>query len=100
MANAFYSGSITIDSDGAVATKAVKVAYIVYTPAASGDSLLLYDHASSGSNLKLTLKGATANNSMFFDFSNKPLSFANGIYADITASGTATLILTSEGAST
>ncbi len=97
MANSFYSGSITLEAGSAIGTaKAVKVAYILYTPASSGDAMLLYDHASAATNLKATIKGTGAV-TQFIDLSNKPLVFINGVYATLAASGTATLITTSEG---
>lgn len=100
MANAFHSGSISVDSDGVVVNKACKLAYVLFTPGASGDSIVLYDSASTTDNKKLTIKGATANQTDIFDLSRKPMSFTNGIYVDVTGTITATLVLTSEGAST
>lgn len=100
MANVFQSGSVAVDSDGAVVTKACRLAYVFFTPGASGDSIVLYDSASTTDNKKLTIKGATANQTNMFDLSGKPMSFTNGIYVDVTGTITATLVLTSEGAST
>ena len=98
MANSFYSGTITLEAGSAIGTaKAVKVAYIIYTPNVTGDAMLLYDHASAATNLKATIKG-TGTVTEVLDFSNKPLVFINGVYATLAASGTATLITTSEGA--
>ncbi len=99
MANTFYSGSVTIDSTGVGKTGAAKVAYIVFTPDATTDSVLLYDSATTTANLKITFKGGTAKSTVYLDFSAKPLTFSNGIYAVVSSAGTATLILTSEGSS-
>ena len=96
MANVLQSNSVYVDSTGALTTKKTKVAYIIFTPDAANDAITLRDGDGAGDPLKLTLKGATAKQSTLFDFSNKPLLFQDGIYCSaITASATATLILTS-----
>jgi hypothetical protein len=99
MANVVQAGSAFVDTDGAIFTTRVKVAYIVYTPAAANDPITFYDSASTTANQKLVLKGATAGHSLLFDFSAAPILFQNGIYVDITASGTATVVFTSKGES-
>lgn len=99
MANTFQSGTIYIDADGSLTTKPCKVAYILFTPNSNGDAIRLYDHASTTSNQKMIIKGATGTNSTLYDFSAKPITFTNGIYVDLDANCTATLVLTSEGAS-
>ena len=101
MAAVFQSGSVYVTDTNAVAVgKACKVAYILFTPSSGGDNIALFDSAASAANQKLIIKGATANQTVFIDLSSKPLVFTNGVWATMSASGTATLILTSEGAST
>ena len=101
MASVFQSGSVYVTDTNAVAvSKPCKVAYILFTPAAGGDNIALFDATGSAANQKCIIKGATANQTVFIDLSSKPLNFTNGIWATMSASGTATLVLTSEGAST
>lgn len=99
MANVIQAGSAHVDTDGAIFTTRVKLAYILFTPDAANDSLLLYDSASTTSNLKITIKGATAKHTVYFDFSSAPIVFQNGIYVDIATNGTAVLVLTNKGES-
>jgi hypothetical protein len=99
MANVYRSGSIYVDSTGVVVTRRVKVAYIIFTPAAINDTMTIRDGDGAGDPLKLTLKGDIANHSTQFDFSNSPLLFEEGIYCSVlTAGALVTFILTSEGA--
>lgn len=99
MANSFNSGSAHVDTTGIGVAKACKVAYILFTPSSANGSIVIYDHASATTNYKTLLAGATANNTLIFDLSAKPMNFVNGIYVTVT-NAVATLILTSEGAST
>jgi len=101
MAAVFQAGSVYVTDTNAVAvSKACRVAYIIFTPASSGDNITLFDSSSSAATTKMVIKGATAAQTVLIDLSAKPMSFANGVWATMSASGTATLILTSEGAST
>lgn len=98
MANTYNSGSVYVDTDGHVVTKPCRVAYILFTPDAANDAAVVYDGSSTSAPLKMKLQGATAKQTMYFSFAEKPLSFSTGVYVDIPTSGTMTLILTSEGA--
>lgn len=98
MANAYQSGSIYVDTTGSLTTKPVKVAYILYTPDTANDALVLRDGGASDP-IKTTIKGATAKHTIVVDLSTRPMVFVNGIYATVATSGTATLIITSEGGS-
>lgn len=98
MANKAFTGSVYIDSTGALISSKSKVAYIIFTANASSDSLTLHDGSSGSDPIKLTIKGASANQSVQFDFSRKPMLFQNGIYcAAISAGAVATLVLTTSG---
>lgn len=100
MANVRNGNTIYLDSTGAATTANeinVKVAYIIFTPDAANDVLELKDDDTSG-DLKFYIRGATAKDSMMFDFSYSPLLFPNGIYVStITAGAKATIITTTAG---
>lgn len=97
MANAYQSGSIFVDTTGTLTTKPVKVAYILYTPDIGNDLMVVHDGSSASDPIKLKIKHFEAKDTEVFDFSARPLYFANGIHVVVPASGTATFILTSEG---
>lgn len=97
MANAFQSGSIYIDTTGSLTTKPVKVAYILYTPDTANDTIVFRDGSTGSDPIKLSLRHLNAKDTEVFDFSRRPLVFANGVYVTVPTNGTATLILTSEG---
>lgn len=99
MANIRCGNSCYCDSTGALtgSEKNVKISYISYTGKLAGDTLTLKDSSTSGA-LKITLKAAVADETVFFDFSFRPLLFPNGIYvAAISANSTACIVLTSGG---
>lgn len=103
MAAIFQSGSVYISDASAVAVaKACKVAYIIFTANSPADYIVLYDSASSAAagSTKLVIKGGVAAQTNVHDFSSKPITFSNGIWAALSTPATATLILTSEGSST
>lgn len=96
MANAVTGNKIYLDATGAVTTSRKKVAYIVFTPDASNDQLILRE-TSGGANC-ISVRGATAKDTMVLDFSARPIVFNNGIYVQTLTSGaTATLITTESG---
>lgn len=99
MANIEFSGSIYCDSTGNLTTKRnLKVAYILYTSSAAGDSAIFRDGTAGTDPLKLKVQNISATDSKLLDFSAKPIVFQNGIYCSaISASSTVTLILTSTG---
>lgn len=98
MANAYQSGSIFVDTTGALtAVKNLRVSYILYTPDTANDQIIFYDGSSASDPVKLKLRHLSAKDTEVFDFSRRPLVFANGIYVTVPSNGTATLILTSEG---
>lgn len=96
MANAVTTGKIYIDSTGAVTTNTIKIAYILFTPDAANDQLILRE-SQNGSNC-LSVRAAVAKNTMILDFSRKPLVFTNGLYVQTLTSGaTATVVTTKSG---
>lgn len=97
MANVFQSGSIYVEASGSLTTKAVKVAYILYTPDTANDIIIFHDGDTGADPVKLKLRHLSAKDTEIFDFSARPLVFQDGIYVTVPTNGTATLILTSEG---
>ena len=98
MANAHFSGTIYVDTTGSLtAGAAARVSYILFTPDAANDLLVLRDGTDGSNPVKISIKAATAKHTVFFDFSQRPLVFSGGIYATIAANGTATIVTTSEG---
>ena len=102
MANAFFSGTIYLDTTNSAGTAAtnVKVAYIVFRAAASNDALVLCDGTSNTDPIKFSATQPTAKATQVFDFSRRPLQFKNGVFVKTLTSGAeATLYTTTEGAS-
>lgn len=96
MANATTGNKIYVEATGALATTRKKVAYIIFTPDAANDEIIIKE--TSAGDTCLHLRGATAKQSLLFDFSNKPLVFQNGIYVStLTSSAKAVLITTESG---
>jgi hypothetical protein len=96
VANATTAGKIYLETTGQATDRATKVSYILFTPAAASDQMVLRE-TSSGSNV-LVIQGSEANKTMLFDFSFSPLYFNDGIYIQTLTSGAkATLITTSRG---
>lgn len=96
----YQSGSIYTDTTGALADSRTKIAYIVFTGNSAGDSLELLDGTTGSDPVKIVLRTAVANDTIYLDFSNKPMLFNNGIYCSALSAGCdLTLVLTSEGAS-
>lgn len=98
MANVENANTIYVDSTGTLTSeKNVKLAYILYTSSAGGDTLTLRDKDGSGA-LKLTVRNNIATDSTIYDFSLRPVVFPNGIHVStISAGSTATLVLTKGG---
>jgi hypothetical protein len=94
VANVENGNSVYIDSTGQVTDtgKPALVSYIVFTTTAANDELILKDDDTNGS-LKIAIKHATADDTVMYDFSSKPIFFPNGIYCSTISTGaTATLI--------
>ncbi len=100
MANARTGNKIFIDSTGAAiagVNQPVKVAYILFTPAAADDELLVKE-TSSGENC-LYFRSTIAKTTMFFDFSYAPILFNNGIYIETLTSGAKAVFITTQAGS-
>ena len=96
MANARLGNKIYVDATGAVSTQRTKVAYIVFTPDAANDQMILRETASGTDCIKV--RSSTAKETHILDFSNAPLVFNNGIYVQtLTAGAVATLVTTESG---
>jgi hypothetical protein len=92
VANVQNSNSVYVDTTGSLTTIPTKVHYIIFTPDAANDQLILKNEDNSGS-IKISLRGATAKTSMIFDFSACPIHFPQGVYVStITSGATATLV--------
>lgn len=98
MANAVTGNKIYIDATGAVTTERTKVSYILFTPDAANDQLILRE-TSGGANC-INIRASVAKETMTIDLSATPAVFNNGIYVQtLSTSATATLITTSSGGS-
>jgi hypothetical protein len=98
MANVSQSGTIYVNATGLLYTGRVKVAYILFTPATTGDLIELQDGTAGSSPIKCKIYGATATDTKLIDLSANPLVFNSGIYCNtLTAGATATLVLTTKG---
>ncbi len=96
MANAVTGNKIYVDATGEVSDQRELIAYIIFTPDAANDVMILRE-TSGGSNC-LKIRGSTAKDSKLLDFSQRPLVFNNGIYVETLTSGaTATLVTTKAG---
>jgi hypothetical protein len=92
MANSVQGNKIYIDATGTVADSRTKVAYILFTPGAANDQLILRE-TSGGSDI-FYIRSATANETMRFDFALAPLVFNNGIYVQTLTSGAKAVLVT------
>lgn len=100
MANTFYSGTIFIDSTGALTARRVKIAYIVFSSANTNDVLEIRDGDGAGDPIKFHCHAPTGNSTQYFDFSNVPILFQDGVYCSVISTGAqATLYTTNEGVS-
>lgn len=93
MANVRQANTWYVDTTGSLSTKKnEKIAYIILSTNAGGDSITLRESASGGN--KLTFKHSITNDSKVFDFSEVPLVFSQGIYVQaLSASATATIVM-------
>jgi hypothetical protein len=97
LSNVRNSNSIYLDTTGSLNTDPIKIAYIIFTPDSANDQLILKSFDNSG-NIKFNVRGATAKDSMTFDFSASPLHFPQGIYVStLSSNATAVIITTSSG---
>lgn len=100
MANVRCGNSSYCDSTGLVTAtgdKNIKVSFISFTSDAAADSITFKDSGSGGA-LKLTIKAALADETVFLDYSLRPLLFPNGVYVSaISANCTATIVFTTGG---
>ena len=95
MANVVNANTVYIDTTGDLSVgtnKNIKVAYIIVRAGAANARVELKDNQTSAVS-KLDLSVVTAEETRYFDFSDFPVVFANGIDATITNSAVVTLIL-------
>ena len=98
MAITYQSGSIYATSTGQLVTGRVKVAYIMFCPHSNGDEVVLRDGTSGSDPIKFDIHGSGSYATVFLDFSNKPVVFADGIYCSVlSANCHLTIVLTNEG---
>lgn len=91
--NVRTGNKIFIDSTGvAVATGPVKVAYILFTPNAANDELLLRE--TSGGADCFYLRGATGKQTNIYRMAEIPLVFSNGIFVQTLTSGAKVVLVT------
>lgn len=94
MANTQRGNKIFIDTTGEVTTKKTLVSYILFTPDAANDQLLLKEE--SGGADVFYIRQSTAKNTEMYDFSLKPLVFENGIYVQTITSGAKAVLITTQ----
>lgn len=95
MANSIRGNKIYVDSTGAITTQRVKVVYILFTPDAAHDELVLRETASDANTLYL--RQDTAKETKMYDFSLNPLVFNNGLYIQTLTAGAKCVIITTSG---
>lgn len=101
MANSYNKGRIYIntatgDTRQAVSTdKRIKIAYITFIPNAGNDQCVIKE--SSSGEIVFVLSAATAKDTLFLDFSAKPVVM-DGLYVEsLSSNAQAILYTTSEG---
>lgn len=95
MANATSGNKIFVDSTGNVSDQVTtKITYILFTPNAAADVLILRE-APDGPDC-LRIKRATADSAVY-DFSRKPLVFNTGVYVQQISNGAVATLVTSKG---
>lgn len=94
MANAVTGNKIYVDTTGSVTTSRKLVKGILFTPAAINDQMVLREESTGPDALRL--RGATANQTSFYDFSQCPLIFTNGIFIQTLTTGAVATIITGE----
>ena len=95
MANAITGNKVYVATTGEITTSRTKIAYILFTPDAANDQLVLRETA-SGANC-VSIRGATAKQTALYDFSNCPLVFNNGVYIQTLTSGATATLITVQG---
>lgn len=96
MANATRANKIYVDSTGLASASRTKIAYILFTPAANNDSIVLRETADDVDVLKIA--GSVAHQTTLFRLGEVPMVFGNGVYVQSLSSGAvATLVTTSTG---
>lgn len=100
MANSYSGGRIVVDtaSEQVIATdRKIKVSYILFTPDAADDQIVIRESSSGAIVFKLS--SSTAKENMLLDFSREPVVM-NGVYVDsVSSNAVAVLYTTSRGAS-
>lgn len=98
MANSYTNGRIVIDtaSEQVVATdRTVKISYILFTPDAANDQIIVRE--SAGGPILFKLSASTAKEDLLLDFTGDPI-VARGIYVDtVSANAVAVLYTTTRG---
>jgi hypothetical protein len=93
VANARIANKIYIDSTGSVLAEGpVRIAYILFTPSAANDQIVLRESA-SGSDI-FFIQEKDAKQTHEYDFSLVPMIFTNGLYVQTLSSGAKAVIIT------
>lgn len=97
MANAVTGNKVYIDSSGSIPNlpQRPKVAYILFTPSTSGDSVTLGETSSGPATIYVA--GATAHQTQILRMPEVPLVFNNGIYVQALSSGAKVVLITTQG---
>jgi hypothetical protein len=90
--NSFYVDTEYTGASDELAIKNIRVLGVVVTASASPGTLVLSD-AQTSEPTKLDLRVATANSTAFFDFSECPITFPNGIRPTTLTDALATIII-------
>ncbi len=86
---------ILADSTGVVVDTSHKIAYILFTPNAANDEMMIRETASGAD--CFYVRAATAKDTKEFDFSHCPMFFPNGIYIETLTSGAKVVFVTTQG---
>lgn len=95
--NTRAGNKVYVGETGLVTDQRVMICSILFTPQAANDSMTLRETA-DGPDL-LFIRGATAKNTVQFDFSQKPLVFNNGIYVSAIGTQCTALLVIAEAGS-
>jgi len=91
-ANTFYIDTQHISDPDALDEKNIKANYITLTATAANGRIVLADN-NSNEILKLDLRVATSGDTAYFDFSDKPILFPNGIRVKTLSNAVATVVV-------
>lgn len=94
MANTTAGNKIYVDSTGLLTSSRTNVSCILFTPDAANDQIILRE-TEDGPNVFI-LRGATAKNTVQFDFSIKPIVFINGMFVQTLTTGAKAVIVTTQ----